>query len=80
MKMEDLKVNDTSISLRINSELVDEFKHFAKEDGIGYQTLMKMALANYLYERDISKYSKQDLKDIEKLVDKFKKDLVKKLK
>jgi predicted DNA binding CopG/RHH family protein len=40
-----------SVTIRLQKGLVREFEQFAKQDGIGYQPLMRMILTKYATER-----------------------------
>jgi len=40
-----------SVTIRLQKGLVKEFEQFAKQDGIGYQPLMRMILTKYATDR-----------------------------
>jgi predicted DNA binding CopG/RHH family protein len=50
-KMIDDALNLSSVTIRFQSELIQDFKRFAHEDGIGYQPLMRMVLTKYAVDR-----------------------------
>jgi predicted DNA binding CopG/RHH family protein len=39
------------VTIRLQKELVEEFKMIAKEEGLGYQPLIRQVLTNYLRTR-----------------------------
>lgn len=52
---EDLKLENISanITIRLNAELLNLYKEWAKELGIGYQTLMKIKLTEALKGKNL---------------------------
>lgn len=52
---EDLKLENISanITIRLNAELLNLYKDWAKELGIGYQTLMKIKLTEALKGKNL---------------------------
>ena len=51
----DLAIDDAlglrSVTIRLQKGLVADFEKFAKEDGIGYQPLIRMVLTRYARDR-----------------------------
>ena len=47
----DEKLGLKMISIRLQEELIEEFKEFAEHDGIGYQPLIRQVLNRYVHDR-----------------------------
>ncbi|MGY3805451.1 CopG family antitoxin (plasmid) [Pigmentibacter ruber] len=64
------RINDSldlqAISIRLPSEIIQQLKKFAQEDGIGYQPLMRQVITKYARERnreDVSRFNQERSKD-----------------
>ena len=44
-----------SISIRLQTEIIDQLKVLAKEEGLGYQPLIRQILTRYVKERSLKK-------------------------
>ncbi|APJ03665.1 hypothetical protein [Silvanigrella aquatica] len=55
------RINDSlglhAISIRLPIEIIEQLKEFAREDGIGYQPLMRQVITKYSRERAKKKAS-----------------------